>query len=420
MGSVPIPSIAPRLDRWNRYVISPPNGEEPGGYTRVTTVAKATDDGGSLGPWKSTMAIVGMFNRRGLMAQWETLIAETNRDPWYSSPNSKARCKALVEECATAGGSADSAEVGTSLHALAAMVDRGIPTPGLSPATEADLTAYTNALIEHGIMVDPEYVEVVLTLDAYRVAGSADRFRVVVPGFDEPLVGDIKTGQDLQYSWQSIAIQLAAYANAESQYHYGARPADDTRSPLPAVSRTHALVIHLPAGQARCTFHVIDIAAGWEAFKLALAVREWRTRKSLAAPLGAYVPLSPAALSKSRHPSGLARTIPAPRWLGNSQTERLSPAPTVHVPPALRAWLQRRIDVVGDIAAARVDLLNAWPAGVPSLKKSTDHSIDQLATIERILDTVEAKYSVPFGESRPALNVIHAVFPNSTEMSDDE
>jgi len=40
----------------------------------------------------------------------------------------------------------------------------------------------------------------------------------------------------------------------------------------------------LPAGQARCELHWLDITAGWEAARLAATVRAWRNRRDLTAP----------------------------------------------------------------------------------------------------------------------------------------
>jgi hypothetical protein len=53
---------------------------------------------------------------------------------------------------------------------------------------------------------------------------------------------------------------------------------------MPPVSLERALVIHLPAGQARCELHWLDIAAGWEAARLAATVRAWRARRDLTQP----------------------------------------------------------------------------------------------------------------------------------------
>ena len=51
---------------------------------------------------------------------------------------------------------------------------------------------------------------------------------------------------------------------------------------MPPVRQDRALIIHLPAGQARCDLHWIDITAGWDAAHLAAAARTWRSRRDLA------------------------------------------------------------------------------------------------------------------------------------------
>ncbi|HZV48732.1 MAG TPA: hypothetical protein VFD49_03075 [Candidatus Dormibacteraeota bacterium] len=52
-----------------------------------------------------------------------------------------------------------------------------------------------------------------------------------------------------------------------------------------AVDRSHALVLHLPAGEGRCTSYLVDIAAGWETAQLCAQTRAWRARRDLAKPL---------------------------------------------------------------------------------------------------------------------------------------
>jgi hypothetical protein len=53
---------------------------------------------------------------------------------------------------------------------------------------------------------------------------------------------------------------------------------------MPDISREVGVVIHLPAGEARCTIYTVDIAAGWEAFQMSMATRKWRATKTLATP----------------------------------------------------------------------------------------------------------------------------------------
>ncbi|QQS25176.1 MAG: hypothetical protein IPM43_01930 [Actinomycetota bacterium] len=277
-----------RRDRWGRYLVVPPEGGRPVGYTRVTTVAKTLDSGDGLGPWKATAAMVGAIRNSGLHARWQALIAE-HPDPWYSA--AKKECKRLVEECSTAGGATDRANQGTALHAVTELVDRG-NMPILLPTMAADVDTYVRTIQAAEITFDPDMIEVTVVLDGDHVAGTADRLVAHLPGYG-PLVADIKTGANLSYSWQSIAVQLAAYANADALYVQGDRDdgTQDQRLPMPAVSRTHGLVIHLPVGCGTCTLHLVDIAAGWQAFRQSMQVRAWRTRKDLATT---YTPATPA------------------------------------------------------------------------------------------------------------------------------
>lgn len=453
---------AHRRDRWGRMLVVPPDGDEPVGYTRVTTVAKALDDGGGLAPWKATMCMLGAMARPGLRARWETIIAATSGDPWYASKASKAECKQLVEDCATVGGASDRAEQGTSLHALTALVDvgRDVSTLRLSPDTEADVTAYVNALIGEGIAVAELWpgehaVEVSLVLDHERVAGTADRL-VHVPGFDLPLIADLKTG-DLTYSWQSIAVQLAAYAHADAVYVQGADPngSEDLRSPMPEVDQAHGLIVNIRPGSAHVDLYVVDIAAGWEAFRLSLAARAWRGQRALAMdlpPLARRVdPLHAVGRRLSVVPevveaAGAGRAIdgsgPAPAASAlegiavdagaTSPAQGMAGHPSAAEPfttgiEELRAWLQGRIDTIGAHATARGSFAYRWGAlGVPTLRASTTHTPEQLAAIEALCDDVERDHSMPFGPSRPGgghvtqedwLQRFLHVFPGTTTIT---
>ncbi len=284
-----------RRDRWGRYLVVPPNGGAPTGYTRATTVAKALDDGGGLIPWKATATVVGAMRRPGLHARWQSLINE-HPDPWYATEDSKKACKALVEECATAGGSTDRADLGTALHAIIEQSQKaaGTGVPILQPAMQADIDAYKRTMDSAGIIIDPTMVEAMIVLDEHQVAGMSDNLSVHAGSYGN-VVADLKTGTDLKYSWQAIAIQLAIYAHADNVYRQGAAAngGQDERLPMPELNQEVGLVIHLPAGEARCELHLIDLVAGWEAFQQSMWTRRWRTHRTLARPfpIGAPVPI---------------------------------------------------------------------------------------------------------------------------------
>lgn len=301
-----------RRDRWGRYLVVPPDTAKPAGYTRVTTIAKTLDDGGGLIPWKATAAVVGALRRPGLHARWQALVSE-HPDPWYANSDSKAACKKLVEECAQAGGSADRADLGTALHALIEQQLTGITPSGLQPGMEADVEAFRSAT--GALTIDPAHIEATVVLDEWKVAGTADMLAVTVPGYGD-LIGDLKTGANLDFSWQAIAVQLAAYAHADNVYRQGAADdgTQDVRTPMPTVSQTHGLVIHLPAGEARCTLHIIDLEAGWEAFQHSMWTRGWRSRKKLAVPY--QVPSAPCladgGVTQARNGSPVPASTPDP------------------------------------------------------------------------------------------------------------
>lgn len=347
-----------RRDRWGRYLVVPPDGGQPTGYTRVTTVAKALDDGGGLIPWKATMAMTGMMRRPGLRAAFEALIADSNGDPWYHSLDSKNKAKRLVEQCAEAGGSADRADIGTALHALTEALDRhlldpdGRPTPIVSQATSrTDLEVYRSTLAAAGITFDPAGIEAMVVLDEHRVAGMADRLIAHVPEIGD-VVADVKTGADLEYSWRAICVQLAAYAHADAIYQQGAAPdgSQDVRLPAPAISREVGLVIHLPAGEGRCSLHLVDLVAGWEAFGRSMWTRGWRTTKTLA-----------RRLEVTAQPAFPATEAPAP-----------TPAPAVD---DRRAQLLERYRGLCDEDQRRFRELGVDPADLDAVEAALD-SVD--------------------------------------------
>jgi hypothetical protein len=247
---------------------------------------------------------------------------------------------------------------------------------------QADLDAYRSTIEAAGITYHHAGIECCVVLDDHRVAGQADRLVTNVPGCELPVVADLKTGHDLFFSWGSIAIQLAIYAHASSVYRFGeARDgSEDRRIEMPAVDQTRALVIHLPAGEARCDLWWVDLEAGWEAFQIAMWQRGWRDRCRM---LSTTVTLPPLA------PSETATVPPAPSCeLGVDQPGDAAG------PVDRRADLQRRIDAIK--AHDGVDLLiENWPAGVPTLRQSPVHSVDQLDRIALVLEAVEAKV-LPF------------------------
>lgn len=348
-----------RRDQWGRYLVVPPGGNRPLGYTRATTVAKSLEDGGGLIPWKAAVAMTGMMRRPGLRAQFEALLSKhPDTGPWYGGPDAKAAVKQLVEDCANAGGSSDRADLGTALHAIVEQINRG-ETPQLhQDSTRADVDAYRAMLADTGITFDAELIEATVVLDGWKVAGTADMARMHVPGLGD-VIGDLKTGTNLDYSWQSIAIQLGIYAHGDNLYRQGDATdgSDDVRLPVPDVRTDVAVVIHLPAGEGRCRLHRVDIAAGWDAFEHSMWARRWRARKDLATPLAVDNPRRQANAARG---ALLAKVLALPP----ERQQLLRGLWPAHMPPLKRddVWtpelLEECTQLVDQVAAGDVDAID--------------------------------------------------------------
>jgi len=401
MTSIPIPDEV-RRDQWGCYLVVPPTGDKkPLGYTRATTVAKTLDAEGGLAAWKATMAITGLMVRRGLRAQWEALIAETGGDPWYNSPASKAQAKALVEECQTAGGANDRSKVGTALHAITAAVDAGKSIAHLSDETATDVAAYVAGLSQAGVVIDQRWIEQTVVLDDWQVAGTFDRI-AVVDGV--PMIADLKTGDNLEYSWLQIAVQMAIYNHADAIYRQGpaANGSKDERLAMPQVDQNRALIMHLPAGQGRLDLYLVDTARGWEAFGHSMWTRGWRaSSSSIAAPLVTDDSLV-QQLQLSLDAVGPRKGDPAPDP---------GPAPD---PEVLRSVLQQRVDAIGAHPAARQDLMAYWPAEMPSVRQAQPA---QFQAISAVLDGVEKRCSIPFPDN---LALVLELFPGTTIINEEQ
>jgi hypothetical protein len=271
------PGGAPDIDRdrWGRPLITPPQplGAKPVAYTRATTVAKTLDDSSGLMLWKQRMTALGLVSRRDLL----TAVAATDTDD-------KKALNRLVDQAADAGGATAAATTGTALHTFTERMDRGDDVGHVPPEFKADLAAYNDLADTIGWKV--RAIEQFTVLDPYKVAGTADR---VLEIDGKWYIADLKTGSsiDFHHAW---AVQFAIYAHA-LPYDIPGR----TRLPWDVVpEQDKALVIHLPAGQGKAAAHWIDIAAGWEAFRLSMQARAWRQRRALLTPWTPADPITEA------------------------------------------------------------------------------------------------------------------------------
>lgn len=244
-------------DRYGRPLITPPDGGKPTAYTRCTTFVDCLEDKFNLQKWQQRMVATGLANRADL------LLAVS------AAGDDKRKLDSICADAREAAGASGAATTGTALHALTELIDRGQPLPALPETARADLEAYAAATAH----LTATHIEQFTVVDELKVGGTADRI-VQVDGVS--YIADIKTGS-IEWGLGKIAMQLAVYAHGTGYSPSG------QRFDLGPIDQNVGIIIHLPAGQARCELVPVDLAAGWEGVQLATQVRGWRSRKDFVA-----------------------------------------------------------------------------------------------------------------------------------------
>jgi hypothetical protein len=331
---------AVEFDRWNRYMLMPEAGGAPVPHTRVTTFANTLDDRFGLHVWEQRMTALGLARRPDLLAR----VAATPE-------TDKHALDLLVAQAREAAEATSGANMGTATHQFTERHDRGelllerIPEPW-----HADIAAYAAMLQEHKVQIEQAFIERIVVLPEWQVAGRFDRF-VIHQG--KRRVFDVKSAKVLKLI--PVAIQLALYGHAATLYD----EATGTHSPMPEVDRTVGLVAHMPAGSGKCELLAVDIALGWQYALLAQEVRLARVAWSALA-----LPLYDAVAER-------------------------------------RAWLVGAVQrLVREYPPAAERLAELWPQDVPTLKHD-GHTAEQLAAIATEVHKVEGLFGIPFGELDP-------------------
>src|SRR5574338_7306 len=346
----------PKRDRYGRYLIPHPDTGKETAWTRATTFAKTVSDTFGLTKWELRMVSLGLAKRPDLLAQVAGVLDPDDRD-------AKRLLDGIAAQAKEAAGSTTRSNLGTALHTMTEHIDAGrdFTEP---EAHAADLDAYRAAVA--GLHIDPAHIERIVTVPRYEVAGTLDRLVTLPDG--RLVVADLKTGRSLA-GVAEYAIQLALYANAATMWD----PATGEHSPMPEVDKEQALIIWLPAGEARCELHTVDIAAGWEMAQTCETVRAWRKRRDLSRPHA---------------------TMPA------ADPNHVEPPFPDHKPATADEWITGRIETLVASRAAKAMLAQHWPAGTPKRAPRTDEQVDAIVPVlERIETAVEAPY--PYSDPRP-------------------
>jgi hypothetical protein len=258
-----------------RPYIIPPDGGKPKPYTRVSTFARALEDGASLVAWKQRMAVKGAVEHPDLIPagiDWT--------QPRFAAP--------VISTLMDAAGANDAAYYGTALHSLSEIFDfTDEDLRQFNPSKE--LLAGMDAYVEATKDIQMLEGEVFVVNDEYGCAGTLDRLMLIPPTTvvmpdgtvlylpdGAVCIGDIKTGT---LHTQENAIQMAMYAGGK-RYD----PVTGERTPLhPDLDTRFGIIIHVPRipkpGVIPASLVGIDLTAGVALADLALEVRKSRSTK---------------------------------------------------------------------------------------------------------------------------------------------
>lgn len=295
-----------KYDRFGRYKLTHPDTGKPVKWTRATTFAKSVQDTFALSMWSQRMTLKGAAMRQDITAAVLTLDVKADKD----------RVNALVEDAKKAAGDKVAANKGTAVHAFTEDRDKLLAGEDVDvrPVPEEfvpTVEAYEATLRAFGLEPVPGLIEFTTAVKQYEVAGTSDRVyrvtrditfqlnkRTVTLYAGEHVIGDVKTGADLSYGWQEIAIQLALYAqgiNTSGVWDWGTgkwgKPVlPDNPGVLLKVRTDVGLVPHLPVdrtttGAPLATLYAVDLDAGWTAAVLCASVRTWRKERKIATAL---------------------------------------------------------------------------------------------------------------------------------------
>lgn len=264
----------PDRDRWGRYVLH----KQP--HTRATSFAKLGSSTFALGEWNERMLIKGLTERPDLLAMAHGLDVRAD----------KTRLNAIADDAQTHAGNKVAANIGTSLHAFTERLDAGLITlDEVPPMWRARCKQYLDAVAAYGLRTQADWIERTTAVRADQVsaplpvAGTLDRIWGVPNG--DLVIGDLKSGRDLSYSWAEIAVQLALYAhgvNTFGLFDWNTKTWQKLGRP---VRTDFAIVMHLPAEGDGCDLYRVDLVKGWEYAQVSGLVQSRQKDKSIAGAL---------------------------------------------------------------------------------------------------------------------------------------
>lgn len=235
-----------------RYTLPNPESGKSKSWQRVTNFVKMTEDTYHLELWKQRNVAKGLAilaeAGRVSMADLSTRDVKLDRD----------RLNNMCESAQDVAEAYKMADEGTALHTSTELADYAggdlnrVPTPH-----RAKVRLYLDALAANGLTVVPDMIERVTASARYECAGKFDRIYCLANGVN--VIGDLKTGDQLDLSFPSIAAQLECYEDGVNSHGvFDGQRYDGSIK----VSHDFGVVVHLPSTRDEVTVYWVDLAQG--------------------------------------------------------------------------------------------------------------------------------------------------------------
>lgn len=309
----------PKRDQWGRYLLPHPvhglysDGKDKpnrrNGWMRATTFAKLAADTFSLTRYNERLTLLGATLRPDVVALAHG--KHVKRD--------NKELNRLVTEVKETAGAKVAANIGTAVHSFTERVDAGtMKVDDVPESYRQHVESYLKVLAENGLEPVPGLIERTTLVDEWGkvIVGTFDRV-LYHRASGTYLIGDLKTGETLDWGKMEIAVQLALYAHGINAYgvfdwntdtwqpsgSYGDSIETGPWS-VPKVRTDFGVVMHLPIqgpNAGVCTLRRVNLAAGWDAAATSASVDTSRKRDDymdddFSLPVAEYSPETPAEL----------------------------------------------------------------------------------------------------------------------------
>jgi hypothetical protein len=253
------PPPAVDRDRYDRPLVTPTNGGKPVAYARCTSYISCIEDMYNIQEWEKRCILTGLADNPALL------------DEVREHAGNKGELKRIARDAKELGGGSVASKLGTHMHEITELHDRGLPVPELPANEQAMLDAYVKATAD----LKYTHIEQFCVQDMLQIGGTPDRI-FKIQGKGPAYIGDLKTGS-IELGITKIAMQLAVYARSHT-YDVATGERGDHEA-----DRFKGLIVHLPyvedPADAVCTLVWVDIDQAWNDVILARNIRETRKKK---------------------------------------------------------------------------------------------------------------------------------------------